>query len=414
MWGFLVCPICQFKVYDDHPGDMKKHIIFEHQKTESWAKDNMIVDVSEKLKRFRKMTTREVVRLDGRKINTFEGVIKTNIDLTDPAIKASFSCSSSTYLICGVKGCGKLCESVYKLKVHYERHDTTLQREKYECVHCNFVEDKVKKIRSHVEKQHPELIYLVETGEDQWRNVKNEKWKRFSDGVDAIVESQSGRRRLEEDQHEFESVHMKCDHCPLVFNTGLAHRDHQKVHQPHLIRFHCEKCGEGFIEETVYLSHIRGHRSPYSSTKMGSFKCNGCCQYYKKLADVKKHLQLVHYNLLDSCLFCDHCSEMFVNRQSLEKHQFVHADSVFQCVNCKKKFLTKADLEHHNNKLPKCKPKSKLKKYFPCSVGCGESFQSSQLWKHEKKCKELIKTGVENVTESCALETDTMMLKSGC
>ena len=42
MWGFLVCPICQFKAYDDHPGDMKKHIMFEHNKSEKWAKDNMV------------------------------------------------------------------------------------------------------------------------------------------------------------------------------------------------------------------------------------------------------------------------------------------------------------------------------------------------------------------------------------
>ena len=82
MWGFLVCPICQFKAYDDHPGDMKKHIMFEHDKEESWAKDNMIVDVSEKLKRFRKLTTKEVVRLDGRKVNTFEGVEKVTILVT--------------------------------------------------------------------------------------------------------------------------------------------------------------------------------------------------------------------------------------------------------------------------------------------------------------------------------------------
>ena len=90
---------------------------------------------------------------------------------------------------------------------------------------------------------------------------------------------------------------------------------------------------------------------------MGSFRCNGCCQYFKKLTEVKKHLQMQHYNLLDACMFCDHCSEMFVNRQSLEKHMFVHVEEVFQCLNCKKKFLTAAELENHNNKTQKCKPK---------------------------------------------------------
>ena len=78
---------------------------------------------------------------------------------------------------------------------------------------------------------------------------------------------------------------------------------------------------------------------------------------FRKLSEVKAHLQLQHYNLLDACMFCDHCSEMFVNRQSLEKHMFVHVEEVFQCLNCKKKFLTQKELEDHNNKTQKCKPK---------------------------------------------------------
>ena len=132
---------------------------------------------------------------------------------------------------------------------------------------------------------------------------------------------------------------------------------------------------------------MRGHRSPYTSTKMGSFRCNGCCQYFKKLTEVKKHLQMQHYNLLDACMFCDHCSELFVNKQSLDKHMFVHVEQVFQCLNCKKKFLTQHELEEHSNKPQKCKPKSKLKKLHSCPFGCGESYVSAQLWKHKKKCK---------------------------
>ena len=72
---------------------------------------------------------------------------------------------------------------------------------------------------------------------------------------------------------------------------------------------------------------------------------------------MKAHLQLQHYNLLDACMFCDHCSELFVNRQSLDKHMFVHVEQVFQCNNCKKKFLTEKELEDHSNKAQKCKPK---------------------------------------------------------
>ena len=357
MWGFLVCPICQFKAYDDHPGDMKKHIMFEHNRSEKWSKENMIFDVSDKLKRFRKLTTKEVVRLDGRKINTFEGVEKLEISLTNPSIRESFTGTSPKYLICGVPGCDKLCESVYKLKIHYERHDVSLQRERFECSLCSMVENKLKKIKRHIEKDHPEVIFLMEAGEEQWRLVRSEKWRKFSDEADTIVETGGGKRRHEEEQEEFETVHMACSHCGLTFNTQVSYLDHQKVHQPDLVQFTCDRCREGFVEEKVYLAHLRGHRSPYTSTKLGSFRCNGCCQYFKKLTEVKKHLQLQHYNLLDACMFCDHCSELFVNRQSLDKHMFVHVEEVFQCQNCKKKFLSQIELETHKNKTQKCKPK---------------------------------------------------------
>ena len=354
MWGFLVCPICQFKAYDDHPGDMKKHIMFEHNRSEKWSKENMIFDVSDKLKRFRKLTTKEVVRLDGRKINTFEGVEKLQIALTNPSIRDSFIGTSPKYLICGVPGCDKLCESVYKLKIHYERHDVSLQRERFECNLCPIVENKLKKIKKHVEREHPEVIFLMEAGEEQWRLVRSEKWKQFSDEADSIVESAGGKRRHEE---EFETVHMACSPCGLTFNTQVSYLDHQKVHQPDLVQFTCDRCQEGFVEEKVYLAHLRGHRAPYTSTKLGSFRCNGCCQYFKKLTEVKKHLQMQHYNLLDACMFCDHCSELFVNRQSLDKHMFVHVEEVFQCQNCKKKFLSQNELETHKNKIQKCKAK---------------------------------------------------------
>ena len=65
----------------------------------------------------------------------------------------------------------------------------------------------------------PEVLFLVEAGEEQWRVVRSEKWRRFSEEVDNIVESAGGKRRHEEEQEEFETVHMTCSYCTLTFNT---------------------------------------------------------------------------------------------------------------------------------------------------------------------------------------------------
>ena len=161
------------------------------------------------------------------------------------------------------------------------------------------------------------MLFLVEAGEEQWRVVRSEKWRRFSEEVDNIVESAGGKRRHEEEQEEFETVHMTCSYCTLTFNTRcvwiiffsknifskhhnyfsrVAYLDHQKVHQPELAQFTCEKCRERFVVESVYLAHLRGHRAPYSSTKLGSFRCNGCCQYFRNRAGNKPSRSLMFHN----------------------------------------------------------------------------------------------------------------------
>ena len=57
MYAMLVCPICRFVKPDDHPGDMRKHIMEKHDKDETWANNNVIVDITEKLVTFREATT---------------------------------------------------------------------------------------------------------------------------------------------------------------------------------------------------------------------------------------------------------------------------------------------------------------------------------------------------------------------
>ena len=87
--------------------------------------------------------------------------------------------------------------------------------------------------------------------------------------------------------------HQVCMFFSTIFSkhynyfSRVAYLDHQKVHQPELAQFTCEKCRERFVVESVYLAHLRGHRAPYSSTKLGSFRCNGCCQYFRNRAGNK-------------------------------------------------------------------------------------------------------------------------------
>ena len=134
MYAILICPFCKYVRSDDHPGDMKKHIMNKHGKDEAWAKDNMIVDISEKLQDFRRKTAKDSPQ-KRTSFNTFSNSLsKVPVSLEDPNIKASFTVEggSDHFYTCGVPDCRRNFKSVQSLKQHYAKHDHTLRKNSYE------------------------------------------------------------------------------------------------------------------------------------------------------------------------------------------------------------------------------------------------------------------------------------------
>ena len=385
MYAVLICPICQYVRSDDHPGDMKKHIINKHGKDEAWAKENIIRDISEKLQKFRRATTKDGTKKSNN-FNPFSSSLsKVEISLDDPNIRASFTGEggSDYFLICGVPDCRKNFKSAYKLKQHYGKHDDTLRKNSYECNLCEQRSHRTDRIKIHVEKMHPEVMFLLESGEEQWKTVKCERWEAFSEEANSLIEESQEHKHETFDEEEYETIHVLCTYCSLTFNTKNAYLDHDKMHHPNLINFTCDVCQEGFIVESVFINHVKGHKSPYTSMKYGSIRCNGCSQYFQKLTDVKKHLKINHMNLLNNCVFCDHCNELFLNKKYLEKHMFTHAEQVFRCPVCSKRFLTQEEVDVHVHQNT-CK--ASVKNYL-CPLGCGGKFTRTGLALHKRTCK---------------------------
>ena len=190
MYAYLICPICKYVRSDDHPGDMKKHVMSKHEKDEDWAKENVIIDISEKLQQFRRATAKDGSQ-KRKNFNTFSNRLsKVSINLEDPNIRASFTGEkgSDNFLICGVPECGKEFKSAYNLKRHYAKHDDTLRSNTYDCNICFQRLHRLDRIKMHVERIHPEVLFLLESGEEQWKLVKCERWEGFSEGENALVE----------------------------------------------------------------------------------------------------------------------------------------------------------------------------------------------------------------------------------
>jgi len=529
MYAYLICPICKYVRSDDHPGDMRKHIMNNHGMDEDWARENVIADISEKLIQFRKDTGKVSRQPRSYPIQTYSTntLYKVPISLDDPAIRASFTAArdSDNLLSCGVSYCSKKFKSAHNLKQHYAKHDDTLRINSYQCMLCPQTAQNLDYIRSHVITSHPQGLFLLYSGEIQWRVVKNIRWEQFSEQAAALIEETQQLRRaaakvarqqrilsnsvsrswckvaimmedpairasftedkdsdsylvcgitqcakkfksaeslkhhyakhddslrsnryecnfciekayhldairshieiihpelldspeseiefwrvskgerfeefseqvnavMEENQHfkeevtepeDYEMIHAICTHCSLTFNTKNAYLDHDKVHQPDLVNFKCKTCQEGFIVKSVFINHVKGHKIPYTAMKCGSIRCNGCSQLFVKKADVKDHLKNHHMNLLNNCLFCDHCSAFFFHKKYFEKHMFSHIKKVFRCQVCKKRFLNQEDANLHIS-AKRCKAKS-----YICPHGCEGKFSRVGLVKHKKYCKE--------------------------
>jgi len=385
MYAYLICPICKYVRPDDHPGDMRKHVTSKHGKDEDWAKENVIVDISEKLQKFRRDTTKDSGQKGNGSFIPF--LSKVPISLDDPAIRTSFTGEkgSHTFLVCGVSDCGKKFKSAYNLKRHYSKHDDTLRNKFYECNLCPAESYKLDGIKSHVENTHPEVLFLLESGEDQWTLVKCERWEEFSGQSTALIDGSQyvKKESEEEDEEDYEIVHLVCNYCSVAFNTRNAYMDHRKIHQSDLIGYTCKDCQEGFIVERVFKNHVRGHKKPYTSMKFGSIRCNGCSQYFKKKAEVKTHLKHFHVNLLNNCLFCEVCGDFFMNKKYLEKHMFSHAKQVYKCPVCNKKFLTEDDASIHISKNTCTAPV----KSYTCPYGCGRNLKQADLSQHKIHCQ---------------------------
>ena len=418
MTAFLVCPTCRFMKADDHPGDMRKHIMKKHDKDEEWAEKNMILEVSEKLKEFREATgltsrkgphkkkigqnARTRTDIYGVKRRSRPTYILCQISLEDPLIRESFESGGfGGVWRCGVPECGAAHKLAYDLKRHYGNHDKSLRKNLYECNFCTFTSWLPKKMEEHVEKVHQDVLFLSEPGTAQYKELQGEGWVAFSEAANFLVEknpNHSGRgnwkgerdgQGYELEGEVFETISERCDLCSETFNTRNAFEDHDKVHRPHLVTYACEHCGEGFAVESVYNNHLRSHSVLYDRMKHtdGVIRCNGCSLHFFNISEVKNHLSIHHMNLLENCNFCEHCSEFFLSKSSLQKHMFKHAEEVFKCRVCPgKDFLTSEELDDHLD-LNNCKP---LDLSFSCNE-CGAAFPTKQRLnghlrkKHEKK-----------------------------
>ena len=400
MYSTLTCPVCKdFNKPEDQPGPMIKHIMKEHGKPEGWARENVIVDVSERLQQFRDATGVFGGRRGGFGISRVrranygrerrKGINtkckKCSISIDDPQIKASFEkggehSDQGPQWKCGVPDCTEVFRLAYELKRHYWKHDKTLFNKLLECDSCSYSTHLHRLMQNHLEEEHPDQLFLAGEGDFNYTTVEGKRWQEFNTAANALIEANPNHHMGKEwqSQHEkeiFQTISATCNLCAEVFNTQNAFEDHEKVHKPEMIKFTCEQCDEGFIVESVYKNHIKSHSVLYTSLRSGPIRCNGCSQHFQRVMEVKKHMSTHHMNLLENCHFCEQCTDWFTFKHSLRNHMFTHADKVFRCPVCpQKQFLTQEEADEHI-----ARKRCRAKENNHICTDCGRRFGSPKL-----------------------------------
>lgn len=136
--------------------------------------------------------------------------------------------------------------------------------------------------------------------------------------------------------------------------------------------YECQKCELRFNRKNALLSHEKLHilkKSPKS-----------------KSPKISKAVQLTNgstneteMKIENSHKFpCNECDKMFLTKQKMLRHQYIHRTKLFNCEICAKYFKQKAELNEH-----RLQEHTEYTKYV-CDR-CGKSFASRQgRWEHLK------------------------------
>jgi len=130
---------------------------------------------------------------------------------------------------------------------------------------------------------------------------------------------------------------VQCSTCPKTFMGKQQLREHMKRHESEKVS--CPQCGPDRIMEKRSLP---GHIKTFHKAKDIPCDIPECNVFFKKKADMKNHVAVVHLNKKQLCVQCgDEFKDLKYHVQTF--HENIH----FPCEICHKKYTTKQALNYH-------------------------------------------------------------------
>ena len=250
--------------------------------------------------------------------------------------------------------CAKCFKNKFKLAVHIKNKHTKL---KYKCDYdsCEKSFSSMADLKDHREAEHKDDAKKFSCQFCQ----KSFNVKRYLD--DHIRITHEGNR-FDCDECGKSFAHLKtltthikaihegikdyvCDFdgCIRAFTTSTALSKHiARLHEG--LKDHiCERCGKGFFDKWLMITHMK---SCYSDK--AKYKCDfdGCEESFEKMGLLRQHKNALHKG--KEKYKCDQCSSGYNNRRFLQDHiERIHEGKKQMCYLCGKQMANKASLRIH-------------------------------------------------------------------
>ncbi len=143
--------------------------------------------------------------------------------------------------------------------------------------------------------------------------------------------------------------HFSCPHCPLVADCKKDLDRHLEVHNQNGL-YKCTDCSASFMRLANQRRHLQlVHKKEPEALKPKVFKCSKCPRNYKHRTSVQRH-ELTHDQIKN--FKCTICVAKFDIKRTLFTHMACHNNGTgqFLCAICKADFYSQKLLSDHNRK----------------------------------------------------------------
>ena len=192
----------------------------------------------------------------------------------------------------------KICAKKFKSVVHLEYHFYAHPHHPYQCITCDYTNERKGNVRSHYIDQHLPKYHK----------------KRYA-----------------------------CKRCSYTTHNHQLMQAHvQRVHGEGAAKFECEQCGALLTGKSSLLGHIK------LKHKKERFPCSKCPYRASSKSFLKIHEEGIHDGVLRECTQCEYKSK---TPFGLKKHIDVnHRGIRYNCNQCPKVFRNKFQLKKHELK----------------------------------------------------------------